>query len=68
MICLVCETAIKSNEPIYWEINEEPEENCPLHSDCLIRWLEFAGDHKQAEEINALDLTEGINRGHKPIL
>jgi hypothetical protein len=42
---------------MYWEINEEAE-NRPLHSDCLIRWAESVGQHKEAEQINELDAGE----------
>jgi hypothetical protein len=67
MECFVCETKIEKRDSVYWEINEEAE-NRPLHSDCLIRWAEFSGEHEHARQINALDLAEGINRGQMPIL
>ena len=68
MICCICETIIKSGESIYWEINEPESRNEPLHTDCLIRLAEFAGNSDLAREIHEIDFTESINRGHKPIL
>jgi len=53
--CDICETEIRSHEGSYTALKECDSGSVRVHSDCMIRELEFAGDHKEAGEIQAMD-------------
>lgn len=53
--CGICGTPIKSHEGSYTALKECDSGSVRVHSDCMIRELEFSGDHKEAEEIQVMD-------------
>lgn len=53
--CDICGTEIKSHEGSYAACKEYHDDKVRVHSDCMIRELEFCGDFKKAEEIQIMD-------------
>ena len=54
-VCDICGTEIREWEGSYTAHKECSEGSVRVHSDCMIRESEFAGDHQEAEEIQMMD-------------
>ena len=51
MICSACKTPILNRDNFLWIIEKDTDSDAAAHDDCVIRFMEFAGESIRAGDI-----------------